>query len=87
LAEPVMGPKAGRTARAAENLQTILGEHHDAVTAEQWLRQVALRATPMAAFQAGRLSAEQHRRQRKLRRQWRSAWNQIDRENVRGWLR
>jgi CHAD domain-containing protein len=87
MAVPVMGEKARRTANAAENLQTILGEHHDSVAAVLWLHDAAMQATPAAAYRAGRLSVTQQRRQRKLRRQWPSAWGEIDRKKVRGWLR
>ena len=37
-ATPVIGKAARRTASAAEHVQTVLGEHHDAVAAEAWLR-------------------------------------------------
>ena len=40
-AAPILGKSARRTAAAAENLQSVLGKHHDAVTAEQWLRRQA----------------------------------------------
>ena len=87
LAVPVMGKEARRTAKAAENLQTILGEHHDSVAAVQWLHDAAMHSTPAAAYRAGRLSVDQQRRQRTLRRQWPSAWEEIDKKKVRGWLR
>ncbi len=87
LAEPVMGKRARRTAKAAENLQTVLGEHHDSVAAVRWLHDTALHSTPAAAYRAGRLSVEQQRRQRMLRRQWPSAWEALDKKAARGWLR
>jgi CHAD domain-containing protein len=86
MAAPVMGKKARRTARAAEALQTVLGEHHDAVAAEQWLSAIAPTTTPAASYVAGRLAAEQHERQRRLRRQWRSVWDDLDTKNVRRWM-
>ncbi len=80
LAAPVVGKRARRTAKAAENLQTILGEHHDSVTAVRWLHDTAMRATPAAAYRAGQLSVDQERRQRTLRRQWPSAWGRVDKK-------
>src|SRR6185437_7242559 len=37
-ATPVVGKPARRMASAAERVQTVLGQHHDAVAAEDWLR-------------------------------------------------
>jgi CHAD domain-containing protein len=96
LATPVVGRPAGRTASAAEELQTVLGEHHDAVTAAAWLRaraersghrMAAGRASPVTLFEAGRLSADEERRQRKLRRRWPAAWERLAKPKRRRWLR
>jgi len=38
-AAPTMGGAARRTAAGAEDVQTVLGHHHDAVAAEAWLRE------------------------------------------------
>jgi CHAD domain-containing protein len=86
LAAPVIGKPARRTAAAAQRLQTILGEHHDAVAAEQWLRGEALHVTPAASFSAGLLSAELHHRQQTLRRRWRAVWRDLERSKRRRWL-
>ncbi len=75
---PVIGQPARRVATAAEDLQTILGEHHDAVAAEQWLRHRALSGTRSAAFSAGVLVAAERRRQHKLRGRWRAVWDKLD---------
>ena len=66
-AEAVVGKRARRLATAAEGLQTQLGEHHDAVIAEAWLRNHAKGASSKVAFSAGRLAAEQIRRQQGCR--------------------
>jgi CHAD domain-containing protein len=84
-AAPVCGKAARRLAKAARRLQDLLGEHHDAVAAEAWLRDEA--SSPVVAFAAGRLSAEQHYRQEELRSQWRAAWRRLDRPGLRAWLR
>jgi CHAD domain-containing protein len=77
-ATPVMGRAARRTAEAAERLQRVLGDHHDAVAAEHWLRAHARDASPAASFVAGRLAGDQERRRRRLRRRWRGALARLE---------
>jgi CHAD domain-containing protein len=85
IAGPVIGKAAHRTAAAAEEAQNILGDHHDAVNAESWLRAQAMNGTTAASYSAGRLSAEQARRQWKLRRQWQPAFHKLDQKRLRRW--
>ncbi|MGH9018168.1 MAG: CHAD domain-containing protein, partial [Acidimicrobiales bacterium] len=87
MATPVVGPPARRTARAAERLQDLLGRHHDAVTADAWLRGEARRATPAGSFTAGLLSGVQRRRQRRYRRRWSGAWARLGDRKRHRWLR
>ena len=86
-ATPVVGKTARRTAKAAEDLQTLLGDHHDAVTAESWLRARTENGVSAAsAFEAGRMAAGQQRLQRKLRRRWLRTWAPLERPKVRRWM-
>jgi CHAD domain-containing protein len=85
-AAPVAGKPAARMAATAEKLQTVLGEHHDAVAAEAWLRASVPTLTPAASFEAGRLAAEQEWRQRELRREWRRVWDELNNKKLRHWL-
>jgi CHAD domain-containing protein len=87
-AAPVIGQPAQRTARAAERVQTLLGEFHDAVAAERWLGAGldGNATTAHAAFAAGRLSAEERRRQRQIRRDWRPEWKRLRRRKNHSWL-
>ena len=86
-AEPVTGKQARRTARAAEHLQTLLGEHHDAVATDSWLRtEVAHGVSPDSAFEAGRLSSNLSREQRKLRRRWHHQWRALAKSDRQAWL-
>jgi CHAD domain-containing protein len=62
LAAQAEGRAAQRLAKRAEALQKILGEHQDAVVAEQRLQGLATDATPAAAFVAGRLAERQRDR-------------------------
>jgi CHAD domain-containing protein len=84
-ADPVVGKRARRVAAAAEGLQTQLGEHHDAVIAEEWLRKRAKGASSKVAFSAGQLASEQIRRQHHFRKNWRAGWKKINR-SARNWL-
>jgi CHAD domain-containing protein len=59
LAASAEGRRARRIAKRAAALQTVLGEHQDAVVAEEWLQSLASDATPAAAFVAGRLLERQ----------------------------
>ena len=86
-AEPVIGKAARRTARRAKDLQTVLGDHHDAVTAEEWLQGVALDGTGSAGFAAGQLACTTQRQQRQLRRAWRSDWASLAAASSTRWLR
>jgi CHAD domain-containing protein len=84
-ASPVLGRPAARIAKAAEQLQTVLGAHHDAVTAEAWLgSQSGIGNTPQhstllapTAFEAGRLATEQRQLQNELRRRWPRKWKKV----------
>ena len=86
-AEPVIGKDARRTAGRAKDLQTLLGDHHDAVTAEEWLQGVALDGTGAAGYAAGQLACTTQEEQRQLRRQWRSRWQTLATPNATSWLR
>ncbi|HWF21740.1 MAG TPA: CYTH and CHAD domain-containing protein [Acidimicrobiales bacterium] len=86
-AAPVVGKPASRMATAVEALQTVLGDHHDAVTAEDWFRREAAAGSSIVAFTAGQMVAMQRQRQERLRLQWRGLWKSLDRKKRRRWLR
>jgi CHAD domain-containing protein len=85
-ATPVVGDDARRTAKGAERLQTILGEHHDAVAAEEWLGRSIPRNEGAASFVAGELTVQQQTIQQEMARQWRKAWTKLSRRKVLRWL-
>ncbi len=62
--------------KAAKKLQDVLGEHQDAVVAQERLRVLAARA-PEAATAAGRLLEREQERANARRRAWRSAWKGV----------
>ncbi|HEY6472762.1 MAG TPA: CHAD domain-containing protein, partial [Acidimicrobiales bacterium] len=87
LASPVVGRRARRTARRAEALQTVLGDHHDAVLAEAWLRRESTGLPQPGVLEAGRLIEAQRRRQADLRRAWRGRWRALAKKKDRRWLK
>jgi CHAD domain-containing protein len=86
LSQPVIGKRAGKTTRLAKDIQTTLGDHHDASASIEWLARAGMITTGRAAFAAGVLAAEQDRRRRKLTREWRQRWAELSRPSRRRWL-
>jgi CHAD domain-containing protein len=98
VAAPVLRPAANRdaalaTAKAATALQDVLGDLHDAVVTEEWLRQTAsstvTSAEPAAivgiGVAAGELVGVERETQRKARAVWPGAWHRLDRKTLRSW--
>jgi CHAD domain-containing protein len=98
VAAPVLGRPEDRraasaTARAATALQDILGELHDAVVSEQWLRDAASRRPARAkagalvatGVAAGQLIAAARGRRRTERLAWTGAWERLDRKKLLSW--
>jgi CHAD domain-containing protein len=85
MAEPVVGKRVRGIAKAAEDVQTVLGEHHDAVEAESWLRAQVLApslestddVSVASAFAAGCLAAGEQQSQRNLRQSWLGPWRDL----------
>ena len=86
LAEASVGKKASRFVTLAKRVQDVLGEHQDAVVADERLRELVLsQSNPQLALVAGRLIERQRERMlraraeapqtlRQLRRAGRKAW-------------
>lgn len=93
ISRPEDRRSASATARAATALQDVLGELHDAVVSEQWLRDAASRRPARAKAEAlvatgvaaGQLIAAARERQRAQRLAWPSAWEQLDRKKLLSW--
>jgi len=85
-AAPVAGPPAARFAAAIADLQTALGDHHDTLVAEAWLRRNAAAATPHGAVAAGELIVLQRWQRAKLRARWPAAWKAASAKDLRSWL-
>jgi CHAD domain-containing protein len=94
-ATPVIGKAARRTAVAAESIQTVLGRHHDAVAAEDWLRREftdedaggnSAWASPVVSFEVGRLVAEARYRRGESEEDWVDAWAKLRNSKRIKWL-
>ena len=93
LSRPEDRRAASATARAATALQDILGELHDAVVSEQWLRDAASRRHARAKAEtlvatgvtAGQLIAAARERRRAERLAWTGAWERLDRRKLLSW--
>jgi CHAD domain-containing protein len=83
-AAPVVGQEAQRFAKAAAGLQTVLGEHQDAVVAQGWLRANA--GGGRRALAAGQLLAREAARAAAARADWPRAWKLLNRKKLRAWL-
>jgi CHAD domain-containing protein len=83
---PVFGTQAGKLADAISDLQDVLGEQHDGVVAEEWLRQAAAGQDPDAVLVAGQLIALERLAMAAARGRWRAAWTAASRKRLRAWL-
>jgi CHAD domain-containing protein len=80
---PVFGKTVARFAKRVEALQTVLGELHDAVVAEERLRQIKGEAH---AFVAGGLAAIEAQAANRVRNSWRKAWKKASKRKLRSWM-
>ena len=86
-AASVRGRPAVKLAGAAENLQEVLGEFHDAVVSAGWLREHGAAEGASTALVAGRLVEREERRRAEQRSAWPKAWKRLKSKKHRGWLK
>lgn len=80
-------PEAALLAEALAELQGVLGDQHDAVVAEGWLRgAVAAGCSRQQAMAAGLLIAAERQDATEHRDAWRAMWAKADRKKARAWL-
>ena len=85
-AELAGGKRARRFAEAARSFQDVVGDHQDAVVAEERLTAFVPKAKNVeAVFVAGRLLERQHTRRRKARKSLPKAWKKLDRQGRNLW--
>jgi CHAD domain-containing protein len=85
-AAPVAGKKATAFADALAGLQTVLGDHQDAVVAEAWLRSAVEGADPAVSLAGGELIAIQRAEAAERRKRWPKAWAKAADKKLRAWL-
>jgi CHAD domain-containing protein len=78
LAEPELGKSGARLVDRAKLVQDVIGDHQDAVVAEERLRALALRGGGKTGLAAGRLIERQHQRKRAARKAFPDAWRRLD---------
>jgi CHAD domain-containing protein len=83
---PAVGKQARSFAKAIADLQDVLGEHQDAVVAEQWLREVASTANERDVFAAGQLASLERIDIDRTRARWGDAWKAASKKKLRQWL-
>jgi CHAD domain-containing protein len=71
-------------AAAAAELQSILGDHQDAVTTEAWL--AAAPTTGRTAFVAGQLAGLERAVAMEMRGRWQDAWKALAEPALREWM-
>lgn len=88
VAVPVVGKDAERFADALADLQDELGEHHDSIVAEEWLRGAAAAsgATKAQSLVAGELIAVQRQEAAARRETWPALWKQASKAKRTAWL-
>lgn len=84
-ARPVVGRPAAEHAAALADLQYVLGNLHDSVVAEQWLRAAADKQ-PGCALAAGQLIGAERADRDRLRAAARDLWLRLGEEKLRRWL-
>ena len=82
---PMFGAEAGHLAERLADIQTVLGDHQDAVVAEAWLRSAA-KAMPSVRFAAGELVAAERRDRDLYRERFPKAWKKASKPALRSWL-
>jgi CHAD domain-containing protein len=86
-AAPLYGEEAAALARAAADLQTVLGDLNDAVVARSWLRRWAKRDRTEEGVAAARELARREREiARRKRTRWRARWERLVAEELRAWM-
>jgi len=85
---PAYGADAERLAKAAERVQSVLGEHQDSVVAQGSLRQFGVRAhlDGDSAFTYGRLHAMEQVCAAESAAEFARTWVEVSRKKLRRWL-
>lgn len=86
IADAVGGMRPTKFAAALTNLQSVLGDHQDAVVAQTWLRDRVRASDPAEAYAAGVVSGLLHADALTARDALEPAWHRADRRRLRSFL-
>jgi CHAD domain-containing protein len=88
-ARPAAGPPAGKFARQMKNVQTVIGDHQDAVLARQAARDLGIGAHLAGenAFTYGLLYERERDQAERLQARARKTWKRASRPRYRKWMR
>jgi CHAD domain-containing protein len=85
--ELAFGKPARAFARALVRVQDVLGDHQDAVIAEEWLRRTATEGgNGNVGFAAGQLASLEREAAKRARDAWPDAWAHASQKRLRHWL-
>ncbi len=77
---PIVGASADKTAGRLTKLQDLLGDHHDATVAIEWLHSAAIdEPNAEVAFAAGAIAHGFADDQQRVRDSWKAAWRRVKR--------
>jgi CHAD domain-containing protein len=86
LAEGAVGRPARRFVQDAKRFQDVVGEHQDAVVAEERIRELLGRTgSPQAHLAGGRLIERERLRRRETRAAFSSAWDALEKSGKKAW--
>jgi CHAD domain-containing protein len=83
---PAVGKRARAFAKAIAGVQDVLGDHQDAVVAEQWLRDVSSSTIGREVFVAGQLATLERVEIESTRAAWGKVWEAASKKKLRQWL-
>jgi CHAD domain-containing protein len=86
LAEGAVGKPARRFVQDAKRFQDVVGEHQDAVVAEEWIRDLLGRTgSAQAHLAGGRLIERERLRRRDSRAAFPEAWSALEKSGKKAW--
>jgi CHAD domain-containing protein len=83
---PAIGKDASRFASAIAEIQSVLGDHHDAYVADAWLREASNVVEPSQVLAAGELISLQMLDAARLEQEWPKTWAKASKKSLRKWF-
>jgi CHAD domain-containing protein len=86
-AVPKVGKPARLLAEAVTELQQVLGDLHDTLETERWLRHAGTTGGAAYALVAGQLLERTRQHRERCRREWPGVWKTVSDKKLRRWLK